>query len=289
MKTTILLSLLAVCFCSNGQLNTIGFDTSQCAGSITINYTYQNYTEPHSSGSSTVDGFRIFKNGVQIYEKEGLSQQVPHWGHELIFINDSVGFFSYNVGPQFYVIKTSDYGASWQTIGQTSGTGDMYVFNENIVYLFKYYYVNNYEFEVWRLSDVHQSKVLISDPSMTTDHSSLDSLLSPGICPLNSISYDVVHNGDTLTYTINIDVINSIEQLAVEHSLKLYPNPSSSVVNFIGLKNSDVIIYNAQGAVVKRLRTNSTITQIDVSNWIKGYYYVQTLNETHSQIKFLVH
>ena len=92
---------------TTAQISLIGFSSSNCSSSMTNVYTYTNVTS--GNGSGTYHGFKIYKNGLPVYQ-DGGSQSSSAFGHELIFINDSTGFFAYvhaSLGTR--LIKTTNF------------------------------------------------------------------------------------------------------------------------------------------------------------------------------------
>ncbi len=89
-------------------------------------------------------------------------------------------------------------------------------------------------------------------------------------------SGDVVYLSD-ITY--GPDVTNITDP---GHESKLYPNPSTGLVNIemSGLENvSHINIFNQSGQLIKQLDLSNSFSQIDLSDQGKGVYFVQFDNE----------
>lgn len=80
-------------------------------------------------------------------------------------------------------------------------------------------------------------------------------------------------------------VITNVDNV-VEKNVMVYPNPMSDVLNIqLGDSQSDVVIYNSLGQVVRRYSNASGDMQIDVANLTAGIYFVKIGTETTKIIK----
>jgi len=84
---------------------------------------------------------------------------------------------------------------------------------------------------------------------------------------------------------------NFIENINVQASLKIYPNPSKDEI-YVELSNDSnsgtVKIFNMQGQLLKAVNTTGIKTVIDISYMNKGVYYISYENDSHTiQSKFI--
>ncbi len=80
-------------------------------------------------------------------------------------------------------------------------------------------------------------------------------------------------------------IITSVESV-VEQTVAMYPNPMSEVLNIeLGDSQSDVVIFNSLGQVVRRYENMSGDMQINVADLKPGLYFVKIGTETTKVIK----
>lgn len=97
---------------------------------------------------------------------------------------------------------------------------------------------------------------------------------------VNATNSDSSTTGDEVVttsaqYAMNTVGIKDYERI----SFSIYPNPSESYISFmmeeLPAENTELIITNYQGQIVKRVTDN--FTQIDISSLSKGVYFVQVI------------
>ena len=72
----------------------------------------------------------------------------------------------------------------------------------------------------------------------------------------------------------------------VENKVAVYPNPMSDVLNIeLGDSQTDIVIYNSLGQVVRRYENMSGDMQINVAELKSGMYFIRINNETTKVIK----
>ena len=72
----------------------------------------------------------------------------------------------------------------------------------------------------------------------------------------------------------------------VENKVTVYPNPANDVLNIqLGDDQSDIVIYNSLGQVVRRVEAMSGDVQINISDLQKGLYFVKINNEVLKVVK----
>lgn len=102
---------------------------------------------------------------------------------------------------------------------------------------------------------------------------------------------------DTINYAINIgnDIYESSTPCINQFSgivkpqlqkIELYPNPTTTQINFKGVNSSsNLIIYNSFGQAVINKQINANSTPTNISNLPSGIYYV-TLQNTNNEVIF---
>jgi len=93
--------------------------------------------------------------------------------------------------------------------------------------------------------------------------------------------------GETHDYTVNISGEINIDKMS--DIINIYPNPATSFVN-IEAKNviTQIIIYNYLGQLKQQIIPNSTQTQLDISNFQSGIYFVNIKTENQIITKKLI-
>jgi hypothetical protein len=80
----------------------------------------------------------------------------------------------------------------------------------------------------------------------------------------------------------NNDFVNYTSKIVTNQLIKIYPNPSSSIIT-VELNNNmsaNFIVYNLQGQVINHInkQENSSIIKIDISDYINGIYFIKVIN-----------
>lgn len=270
---------------SSAQMTFIGFDQPICGSAPTNVYTYANYSS--GGGSSTIYGYRIYRNGIQVYDISGSMGTGQHC-EDLIFINDSTGFAVGACGGcGAYVLKTSNYGNTWTNIGSTAlGYMGLYVVNANYCYLVCS--PNAWQFFIQRCSDLEAPSVLVYDDTTNTDVYKTDTIFGNSLCNIDSLNVLITNSsGDTIDYHINLHSlpVGIDERISRNFSYSIYPNPARNKITVEGSNFNKAEIYNLQGR--KILESVSQI--MDVENFISGLYLVKVItrdNKTY-YLKFM--
>ena len=80
-------------------------------------------------------------------------------------------------------------------------------------------------------------------------------------------------------------IITDVETV-VENKVTVYPNPANDVLNIqLGDDQSDIVIYNSLGQVVRKVDALSGDVQINISDLQKGLYFVKINNEVLKVVK----
>lgn len=93
--------------------------------------------------------------------------------------------------------------------------------------------------------------------------------------------------GGTNTWTIEGAIINGVQtgnfwsvginELAINYSFSIYPNPSTENHFTLSGKNIESVqVYNAQGVIIKTVKILALETDIDLKNQPKGLYFVKS-------------
>ena len=101
-----------------------------------------------------------------------------------------------------------------------------------------------------------------------------------------TFGFTAVYSRDEVTEYVNVDATNS-----TDINLSVYPNPATG--DFATLTcpagTETIAIMNTLGAVVYTINTPSTVETINLSNFAKGIYFVQTTKAgTTKTLKFIV-
>ncbi len=214
------LFLVKSSFC---QQTFLGFNHSDCVQPVNINYTYQNTFTGNGSGSQAY--YKVFRNGTIIASGGGFN--INNAGKicmDLQFVNDSVGFYVYRVtSGQHIVMKTSNYGNTWNQIGIGGPNYDsLFVVNENTVYL---HYNNLPQFfvSIIKCSDIQPQKTLIYDASGNNNISVFDTIIG-NPCQIDTLKAFYLNGSTPITYNIIFNSITpniSFSDLCVNSNFKI--------------------------------------------------------------------
>jgi hypothetical protein len=290
MRKLIVFLILIIACNANAQVSFIGFDTTVCSSPLTNTYTYQNY-DVGSHGH----GYKIFKNGVQVYNKSVGSGPLVCW--ELLFINDSVGFLrEADIGMSNNIYKTSNYGSNWTFMGKgLLGYFGLYMLNENFGYLVTadYFYTCRGIY-VTKLSERQTTSYFITDTSMNTDIYKTDTIFGNNLCGIDSLKILFLNNLDTITYHINFKTLN-IElnnKILESETFGLYPNPASLFFSLAKIKSdvTGVVLLNIKGETIRQYSTSEIFeNRFQLSNVQNGLYLVKVIiNKTCFYLKLTI-
>ena len=68
----------------------------------------------------------------------------------------------------------------------------------------------------------------------------------------------------------------------------IYPNPTKSFIKIIVNKKSNVLIYNSKGEKISENYINVGISELNISNFSKGIYYVNVINKKETSSKKMI-
>ena len=70
--------------------------------------------------------------------------------------------------------------------------------------------------------------------------------------------------------------------------LTVFPNPTNDIVKITTSTTMDIVVFNSVGAVVKEQKVTKGTSQIDVSTWSNGVYFIKVLNGENSTVQKLI-
>ncbi len=194
------------------------------------------------------------------------------------FVNEQTG---YAVGWWGEIIKTEDCGSTWTSQGSANmfGNLDVVFTNESTGYV------------VGGQSNVTSIQKTVNGGELWED-------ISPnipfGLISIHFPSFDIgytVGAGGTVLKTESGGVTTSTSFLFSEDEVLLYPNPTVNSVS-IESKNDDQIsrieLYNGNGQILEAKETNSSKTNLDLSGFKSGIYYLSIHTERGHAVRKLV-
>lgn len=285
MKNIIVIIVVFFTFSANAQISFAGFDTINCLGPLTNVYSYVNY-DIGSHGH----GYRILKNGIQVYDKQ--NSLGPLYCRDLIFINDTIGFIvETDEHANTSVFKSSDFGSNWVIIG--SGAPNYFgLFIINSYYAYLVTGINNIVL-VKKCSDIQVPFNLIYDTSVNQEIFKTDTILCSSLCHIDSLQIFIKNNSDTIFYQINFTFIESVQLLSYnELGNYIYPIPASDYISLSG-ETGEIdfaCLYNTLGQLVVEFSKESILDNYfklpDLEN---GVYLLFVKNQNRAgTYKFIV-
>ncbi|MCK6648668.1 MAG: T9SS type A sorting domain-containing protein [Bacteroidia bacterium] len=262
---------------SNAQITFTAFDQPYCGGTVNHTYTFLNY-DIGGGGSGTQHCYYVFRDGVVILNVIGGSMGAGQFCRELIFINDSTGFLLAETPNTAYAKKTSDYGQTWQLIGNTApGYRAFFPISLNYGYLFSSPTSNM--LYVARCSDIEPPvSNYIYDYSIYSDEFRWDTIIGPTLCGIDSLNAffknDSTFKVDYHFYFYELPV--GIEEVETNKAFNIFPNPSSTSITIkASFPFIEGTIIDMQGKIVKSFNSSS----IDISQLEQGLYFIRIKDE----------
>ena len=99
------------------------------------------------------------------------------------------------------------------------------------------------------------------------------------IAPSTNTTHPMISGGtiDASTLSVDDDTLQS--------EILLYPNPTSNLLKIRSTTSiSKVQIYDLNGRIVKEVKSENTINEIDISQLSSGIYIVRLANQNNSMI-----
>ncbi len=86
---------------------------------------------------------------------------------------------------------------------------------------------------------------------------------------------------DAQIRAITDQLITSVNTIDANNIIDIYPNPTSDLVNIYidHFEGAQINIYNIQGQLIQTIHTTQSNTLINTSEWNKGIYLIQIINE----------
>ncbi len=98
-------------------------------------------------------------------------------------------------------------------------------------------------------------------------------------------------NGNSIADYLENAVALGVNNFAIQNEVTIYPNPASSILNIENKSNESVAaisIYNLNGALVKEVKSSTSLQSISVSDLQSGIYFVKIqMNSQVVNYKFI--
>ena len=90
-------------------------------------------------------------------------------------------------------------------------------------------------------------------------------------------------SGKEVTYTVNVDEINTID-------VTIYPNPAKDFIKLsaVSCQHSVIKIYNCLGMLMDEIEIDSEELEINLSDYNPGVYFVNIKSENGTVVKKIV-
>jgi hypothetical protein len=108
---------------------------------------------------------------------------------------------------------------------------------------------------------------------------------TPDTSGLNLPEYDILNNSRIENNRIDIGALeyhgnlSSLSEVQISNEIKIYPNPSNGLFNVeitnITNEKNIIEIFDSKGKMIYHDWTNSKYSQIDLSNYTTGMYYIR--------------
>jgi hypothetical protein len=256
------------------QISFIGFDKDQCGIVENKKISFVNYNSMCDSHSS---GYRIFSDGVQIFEKcESLS------GHSILdlkFVSETTGFLIESNSNGHTIYKTTDTGKSWNPIGGGAPTFlGFYIVNANTGYLVTTWNspLNIY---ITRVSDVKSKS--ISDSKIKNDTIINDTIFGSGFCNYKSLSFKIKNSNDTINYQISFKDLPLNIHNVNNRLIGFYPNPANDYIQILQDINTPndckIRISDTNGRLIRSF--NNSQDKLYVGDLERGCYIIEFVDK----------
>ncbi len=146
----------------------------------------------------------------------------------------------------------------------------------------------------------------INLPDSTSDFSGSQGFVQYRIKPIANLPYGTqIHNKADIYFDFNAPVStntslnlfmrvfppNSVNEISNDNIFEMYPNPATDniIVNYISNSKAYTIhIFDAIGSLIKTLNCKSTSTSIPISEFPKGIYLINLIDENNSNVQRFV-
>ena len=102
-----------------------------------------------------------------------------------------------------------------------------------------------------------------------------------------TIFNDSLQTSNRITYSQFCNSTSIINPNKVDEII-IYPNPTRSFIKIIVNEKSNVLIYNSKGEKISENYINVGISELNISNFSKGIYYVNVINKKETSSKKMI-
>ena len=102
-----------------------------------------------------------------------------------------------------------------------------------------------------------------------------------------AIFNDSLQTSNRITYSQFCNSTSIINPNKVDEII-IYPNPTKSFIKIIVNEKSNVLIYNSKGEKISENYINVGISELNISNFSKGIYYVNVINKKETSSKKMI-
>ena len=74
-------------------------------------------------------------------------------------------------------------------------------------------------------------------------------------------------------------IVLATDDLKVQNSIKLFPNPTKSFVKIIVNEKSNILIFDSKGKKISENYINVGISELKISDFVPGIYYIKVIND----------
>jgi hypothetical protein len=201
------------------------------------------------------------------------------------------------LGGSTRLLRTEDYGLTWQQIASGAPNYDgLYIINDWTAYMLTHYFSTSQSIVLLSRGSIlpsNQNNSFINDQNFSSDIFVTDTLLNADRCDSSSLSFAIAHNGDTVAYHINFEVLNAgFNENQGASIATIYPNPTTGTFSFDHVTFSDprsLAIYTATGQLIKVFTKEELCSnQLSVSELAHGTYFVQIDSDQGNELLKLI-
>ena len=102
-----------------------------------------------------------------------------------------------------------------------------------------------------------------------------------------TIFNDSLQTSNRITYSQFCNSTSIINPNKVDEII-IYPNPTKSFIKIIVNEKSNVLIYNSKGEIISENYINVGISELNISDFSKGIYYVNVINKKETSSKKMI-